>query len=161
MGRWRLKQSNLVFAREFLDSRLIREIEPFADLHYFETHDAKGKDAPSVSWETYLALQDAGILHTFTARADAAGLAGYAFYKILAHPHHLEPPIMMAFMDRLYLHPEHRGNGAGSGFIRYTEQELKPYAATIVQHVTSRKDFSKKLLMSGYVESAVIFIKDL
>ena len=141
-----------------MSQRLIAEISPLADLHCLETQDVK--EPLIVAWETYIELQEKNVLHTFTARKDGE-LVGYSFYKVICHPHHLQPPVMMAVMDRCYLIPSCRGVGRGGAFIRFTEDCLRPYAKKIVQHVTNRKDFSAGLLRAGYVESSVIYTKGL
>lgn len=148
------------FKKECLTTTLIQEILPMADDHFKETVGIEGEPPPHVSWETYEALQRQNILHTFTARCRET-LAGYAFFKVVCHPHHLNPPVMIAIMDRIYLSPDYRGKGWGSVFIKFTEDELKPFAKSIMQHVTSRNDFSPTLLKLGYAETAVIYTKNI
>lgn len=123
------------------------EIQPLLRLHYQEI--SAYPDIPlEPSKEIYLAMEEAGHLRCYTARADGT-LLGYAVYVARAHAHYMSS--LQAVQDVLYLHPSVRGLGAGRRLIAYADEQLRQEGVQVVyHHVKLKHDFGPILKRMGY-----------
>ena len=96
----------------------------------------------------YQALEKAGALRVYTARAEGK-LVGYAtFILVLSHLHY--PTLSFEFQDALYVRPDSRGILA-IRFIRWQDQDLKATGVgASYRHNGCRKDYGRVLERLGY-----------
>lgn len=109
----------------------------------------------NISLDHYLGLEEAGILHIFTARDEE--LAGYAAVMIVPDPHHGS---LRAIYDCVYIVPDKRG--FGSEFISWVDGQVKGLGAGhVFQEVPTRHDHSDMLKRSGYRAVSTNYCKEL
>ena len=107
------------------------DINPLLQVHWREI--ATYEDIPlDPDVDRYNAMDDAGAMRCYTARAEGA-LIGYAVFSLATNMHYRSSAI--AVQDVLFVLPEHRKTRAGLGLIRYTERELKKEGVILIlQH---------------------------
>lgn len=139
-----------------------REMEPLFPLHYAETGEREG--AIDMAWETYFAMEQAGILFVMTARllrnAKVPGaLVGYFLGVITPNLHNRKK--LTAVSDMYFLHPDHRGH-AGVQMFREVERAWRAAGvqlATITCKVT--REYGRLFERLGWQLEEKVFIKNL
>ena len=111
-----------------------------------------------VDWSKYCAMDVVGMVSMITARIDGQ-MVGYAIYLIDAHTHFATTTF--AKQDALYIQPAHRGNGAGAGLLKYSEEILGVHCDAIIQGVLPTLDFSDLLAAQGYIPLENLYVKRL
>lgn len=140
-------------------SSLIQEILPLLKHHYSEI--ALYKDIElNPEFDTYIKLEDAGLLKVFTARTPDKTLVGYAAFLIRKGLHYTDS--VQAHQDVLWLNKEYRGFGLGSELINHCDKELKRMGVQVVfHHVTRALDYSSTLKDLGYELNEIVFSRRL
>lgn len=131
--------------------------EPFSSWHIeavplFLAHweeVATNRDAIPLCVDTgkIITLERAGLWHAWTVRADGV-LVGYCCVLVAPHVHYM--PHSFAYVDVIYIAPEHRKGGVAVMLIRAMEAGL-PQASKIIFHVKIEHDFGALLERLGYV----------
>lgn len=137
---------------------VIQEMLPLFEKHYIEI--AHFKDIPlDPDFETYMKMEDAGILRVYTARNEQGVLIGYAVY-FLKHNLHYKSSLQ-ALQDIIFIDPAHRGVGAK--LIIWCDRELKKEGVQLVcQHIKVATPHTIALFKRlGYEEIDVILGKRL
>lgn len=98
------------------------ELEPLLPLHYLELALNQDKVPLDPQFEIYLDREDAGEL-IFMALRDAGDLVGY-FIGFVSPGLHYKTCLTL-IMDIFYVHPDHRGSGAGWQLFKAVEVEAK------------------------------------
>jgi hypothetical protein len=112
-------------------------MEPLFPLHYAETGEREG--GIDMAWETYFAMEKAGILFLLTARSHNQ-LVGYFLGIVMPNLHNRK--CLAAVSDMYFLHPDHRGH-AGIRMFREVEKAWRTMGvelATITCKVTRQYD---------------------
>lgn len=136
---------------------VLAEMEPLFPLHWRELAVNQHAIKIDLDHEKYAALDDLGILHLVTARADGR-LVGYAIAFLMPHPHYKSSG-PMAMTDMYFLLPEFR-HGAGVKLFRHFESSLR--AKGIIQAITSCKrhqDHTRFLEALGWTWTDKTFVK--
>lgn len=100
----------------------LEEVKPILPLHYEELALHKEKVPLDPQYHIYLARDELGEVVVVTLR-DTGKLIGY-FVGFIAPGLHYRT-CLTCNMDIFYVHPEHRGRGAGFVLFREVEKELK------------------------------------
>lgn len=96
----------------------------------------------------YKALDEAGMLRIYTARA-AGKLIGYVAFIVRTHMHYRDS--LQAQQDVLFLQAEHRRGLTGIRLLRFAEADLQQLGVQVVyQHVKTAHDFGPILERLGY-----------
>ena len=109
-----------IFQREPASLELFEEALPLLLLHYRSVAHFKDIEF-SPDYETYLKMDELGMLRIYTARDSDKNMLGYAVFFVRKNMHYKES--LQAVQDILFIHPEARG--FGRRFIPYCEEELK------------------------------------
>lgn len=120
----------MIFQREKAHD-VFQEMKPLVEKHWREIEHYK--DIPlDPDYDTYLKMEDLGILRVYTAR-DEGKLIGYAVFFIKHHLHNKNS--LQAVQDLIFIDPEFRG-GLGARFIMWTEKELvKEKVQAVFHHI--------------------------
>jgi GNAT superfamily N-acetyltransferase len=100
----------------------LEEVKPILPLHWAELALNQDKVPLDPQYDKYLARDALGEVLTVTVREDGA-LVGY-FVGFIAPGLHYRT-CLTCTMDIFYVHPAHRGAGAGYVLFKTVEQELK------------------------------------
>lgn len=146
------------FQRERL-ADLWSELMPLLEKHWREV--AHYQDiALDPDKAAYDAIEKAGALRCFTARAPDWSLIGYSVYFVRANPHYKSS--VQANQDVLFLLPEHRRSRIGMQLINWCDQQLKAEGVQAVyQHVKVAHNFGPLLERLGYEAVDVIYARRL
>lgn len=133
------------------------EVMPLLELHWREI--AHYQDIPlSPNFKQYAALEDAGLVRTFTARDSEKKLVGYAVFFVRHNLHYQSS--LQASQDILFIHPDKRGFGAR--FILWCDRQLKEEGVAVVyHHIKVAHNFGKLLERMGYEMVDLIYAKRL
>jgi GNAT superfamily N-acetyltransferase len=133
---------------------VVQEIVPLLYLHWQEI--AHYKDIPlDPDTDAYLALDGAGALRVYTARADGQ-LIGYCIYFVRPNIHYRTS--LQAVQDVLFLLPEHRKGRVGFGLIHFADEQLRAEGVQAAyQHVKKSHDFGPLLERMGYEHVDTIY----
>lgn len=147
----------MAFSKERLTEAVVEALKPLLQAHRDEVTVLL--DVPlDPDWPTYHTLDDAGILHVFTAR-HGGELVGYAIYTVSRHLHY---PILCAMQDVLYLSPEYRRGMWAKQLIGFSEKALAASGVDVVtQHSKKHKDLSALLTFMEYQPMDTIWYKRL
>jgi GNAT superfamily N-acetyltransferase len=130
----------------FMD--IVPEIEVLAELHYKEIAKHQDKIKLNPDYDKYSSLEQAGILHTVTARKDGV-LIGYVVSLVDTHLHYKD--LYYAMNDVLFIHPDYRGTGVAYRMLKYSEEKLKEIGADLIMfHVKCDHDFKPLCDKLGY-----------
>lgn len=145
------------FQREPASEQLFNEAWPLLKSHYKEiAHYPDIELDPE--FETYLNLDKAGVLRTFTARDEMGLLTGYALFFVRANIHYKSS--IQAVQDVLYVDKTRRGFGAK--FIFWCDEQLALEGVQAVyHHVKQAHNFGPILLRMGYSLVDLIYSKRL
>lgn len=143
------------FALEFLNEKILDEVQPLLEMHWKEI--AQYQDIPLVpDRDWYLNNQKAGILRLFTIRDDDGGFQGYAVYVVRSNPHYATSK--QASQDILFLNKKHRKGRIGYRFIDWCDLQLKLEGVQVVyQHVKTAHNFGPMLERMGYEPIDIIY----
>lgn len=110
---------------------VLEEIKPLLVKHWEEVSFYKDI-ALDPDYESYLKMDELGVLRVYTARDEDNVLMGYAVFFVRANPHYRQS--LQAVQDIIFIDPEKRGFGVK--FILWTEQQLKAEGVQVVfQHI--------------------------
>lgn len=148
---------DIVFNTEKLKGPLSEEIKPFWDQHFIDLAVNK-EDVPlCVDYDMYYKLEEAGVFHIFTARADGK-LIGYIMSFIKPHIHYSSTP--HATVDIYYLDKNYRKQGIGGQFFICWQNELIKMG--IVRVITATKIHEKHVEFwerLGFAQTDVMLTK--
>ena len=144
------------FTEEQFSIDTVTEMEPLTIDHIAEVGPFQFEF--QIDWDKFYAMQRFGAARLFVAR-EGKKMVGYSVYLISPHTHFATT--IFAMQDALYLVPEHRGNGIGTRFIRFCEEQLADSCDAITQAVTPELDFSELLAKSGYAPLENLYVKNL
>ena len=138
-------------------SELWDEITPLLHRHWEEV--AVYRDIPLMpDREVYAAMEMAGYLRCYTARAEASGeLIGYAVFVVRRALHYITS--LQAMSDVVYLAPEHRGGLVGMRMLRYAEEQLRAEGVQVVLHHAKlgHPALARCLERMGYAPQDVVY----
>lgn len=125
------------------------EIEHLLQLHYQEVALHKDEIPLDPDWPRYVAMEERGNCHVYTARLDGR-LIGYSVFFTHQHIHY--SGTMVANNDILFVHPEYRkGSSAGIKLIKFSEEQLKAMGVIkLTWHIKFKNDWSAVLYRRGY-----------
>lgn len=136
---------------------MIDELKPILPIHWQELALDHAEVPLDPDYDLYLALENAGQLHLCTAR-DNNALIGYFVTFVQNHIHYKST--VFARVDVYYIHPEHRGTGAGAKLFRYHESEMKRLGAKkIINMCKLHQDHGPLFAALGYTHIENIFSK--
>ena len=98
------------------------QLKKILPLHYSELALNQDKVPLSPQFDKYIAAERAGDL-LFIVLRSSGEMVGY-FIGFISFGLHYST-CLTCQMDIFYVHPDHRGNGAGFQLFRYVEQQLK------------------------------------
>ncbi|NUQ28345.1 MAG: hypothetical protein HOQ35_07515 [Acidobacteriaceae bacterium] len=111
-----------------------------------------------MAWETYFAMEQAGMLFLLTARHDGE-LVGYFLGIILPNLHNRK--CLAAVSDMYFLHPNHRGHTGVRMFreVEHAWRRMGVELATITCKVS--RNYGKLFERLGWQLEEKIYVKDL
>lgn len=112
----------MTFACESV-STIWDEIYPLAKAHHAGTRSFRRHEPFNPSRDRYIACNQQGYFHCFTARVDGK-LVGY--FGIYVTPS-MHSQLLMAVEDTFYIHPDHRKGFLAVRFIKHVEQQLRDW----------------------------------
>lgn len=98
------------------------QLKKILPLHYSELALNQDKVPLSPQFDKYIAAEKAGDL-LFIVLRSSGEMVGYFIGFISLGLHY--STCLTCQMDIFYVHPDHRGNGAGFQLFKYVEQQLK------------------------------------
>jgi len=102
--------------------QVIDEIKPLLEANHREICASPGLLKLAPDYESYKALEDAGVLFVFTARKEGA-LVGYVVVINTPNLHHKD--VKFSIADTIYIKPEYRGSINGLKLLEFTKGQLK------------------------------------
>jgi GNAT superfamily N-acetyltransferase len=106
------------------------EMERLTKAYYEATEAATDMPPLDFDWDTFLALQDRGMLVLVTAR-DEDILVGFNLYVLHRHLHHA---VWVASCDGLSVDHNYRGRGIAKSLMLHAEPILRNYRVNMVTH---------------------------
>ncbi len=152
-----MQPMELVYASESLDS-VKSDIRPLLERQWEEL--AVFKDIPlDPDWAVYHAIDGAGNLAIFTARAGGV-LIGYAVYFVRRHHHYR---VVYAQNDIFWVDSDYRQSHVGSELLKFAEGQLAERGVGFVHTGTKTKHplLAKLLLANGHEPFEQTFVKRL
>lgn len=147
------------FQRE-LFSQVFDEALPLFKEHYLEVGSYFDDIDFDLDIESYIKLDEAGVLRLYTARSVEGFLIGYCIHHVSNHLHFCKS--LQAIQDSIFILPQYRGRGLGSSFINWIDDELKGEGVEAVYHFVNRKcEYSKSLKALGYHYLESVYLKRL
>ena len=144
------------YQQEFIDS-VKSDILPLLHLDWLEIEHQKDIREFDPDWETYEALEQAGILKVFTVRSEGK-LVGY--YSCVVSPSLHSRGLLQAAVDAIYLHPDYRKGLTGYKLIKFAEKCLKEDNVKIILLGTTEVNPIDPLLLKlGYSKTEAKFEK--
>jgi predicted acetyltransferase len=106
------------------------------------------KDAVDLApdWDTYLKMEQIGILNILTARLEGR-LVGYIVSTIIPHTHYKNNTFSIS--DVFYINPTIRGEGIGLGLLEAAEAVYREKGVDLM-HITLKKDRPSDSLMKRF-----------
>lgn len=133
------------------------DILPLLKEHWEEAEANKELIKMNPCWDTYLKLQDEGMLGIFTARKDG-DLVGYFVVIANKNPHCKDH--IFGVNDVIYLKPEYRGTYLGSDMIMYAEKYMAKYGASVfVINTKTHIPFDSVLKRLGFTHIENVYSK--
>jgi GNAT superfamily N-acetyltransferase len=131
-------------------------IQPLIEAHHKEVMTLF--DAPSVSYEQHIALENLGMLHGVFAYHDDC-IVGYAVFVISKHIHYKD--VSIAHVTAIYVDPKHRGR-LGLKLIKAAESEAKNAGANIMLWGVGHKSRAAQTFeRMGYLKQDISFVREL
>jgi len=133
------------------------ELMPLFEQHYEEIALNKDKIALNPNWDGYNALDQSGLLQTYTVRSDGK-LCGYFVVLLIGGLHYKDH--IFAANDLIYIDPTERKGFTAWRLLRYAEQDLKERGVSAMHvNVKKHKPFDKLLLRLGYTHIENLYSK--
>lgn len=134
------------------------ELMQLVSKHCLELLPEGGKTEANHNHDMYLEMEGAGTLILFTLR-EGIKMIGYGLYFVSKHHHFQET--LVAHNDVFYLHPEYRGEGIATDFLRKIEEVLNSYKVDTIT-MTMKEGRSPKMYEdSGYSPYETLYRKEL
>lgn len=146
------------FARESY-GEAVDDVRPLLREHWEEL--ATYADVPlDPDFESYRAVDAAGMLRAYTARVDGA-LVGYAIYFV--RPHHHYRSTLWAISDIILIRRDHRNVGLGNGLFDFLENDLRACGVKAMYTMAklAHPELSFLLESRGHAKNEVIHAKRL
>lgn len=135
----------------------IGEAKALLELHWQEIAVNKDYIKLNPDWDTYLSLEEIGMLKLFTARDDGK-LIGYFAVICRNHLHYKDH--LFAVNDVIYLHQDYRKGLIGARLIKFAEKCLKDDGVSVLVVNTKRhKPFDSLLSWLGYKHVENVYSK--
>lgn len=109
---------------------ILTELAPILEMHWEELANNKEVRMLNVAYDTYIKLNELGLIRIFTARDDYNLLVGYFCFCIAPNLHYQH--WLHADVDVYYIHPEYRTGGVGSEMVGKVEEWLKSLGVNMV-----------------------------
>lgn len=133
------------------------ELEPLVAAHYEEIAMYQDSIKLSPDWETYIKMEDIGIVHMNTVRDDGR-LIGY-YISLIKHNLHYKEDLYSA-CDVVFLYPEYRKGSTGIKLFREVESDMRALGVSIMtMHVKTDNDFSPLMKRLGWDLAEKLFTK--
>lgn len=133
------------------------ELMPMFAKHYEEIALNKDKIALNPNWEAYSALDQSGLLKTYTVRSHGR-LCGYFVVLLIGGLHYKDH--IFAANDLIYIDPTQRKGFTAWRLLKYAEKDLKGLGVSTMQvNVKKHKPFDKLLLRLGYTHIENLYSK--
>jgi GNAT superfamily N-acetyltransferase len=139
-------------------ANLVEEIKPLLRQHWEEIALFKDEIDLEPDYGFYQAAYAAGLMRFYTARIDKK-LVGYLIFSVRNHHHYASH--RWAVNDIVWIHPDHRNFGTGSGLFQFAEADLLDggpiviYVASKVEH----PELAMLLQARGYANVELGFSK--
>jgi GNAT superfamily N-acetyltransferase len=131
-------------------------IQPLIEAHHNEVMIPF--DAPSVSYEQYMALESHSLLHGIFAYLGDC-IVGYVAFVISKHIHYKE--VSVAQVTAIYVDPKHRGR-LGLKLIKAAESEAKNAGAnSMLWGVGYESRAAQTFERMGYSKRDISFVREL
>ncbi len=104
-------------------SDTLEELKPMLIKHWEELANNKDVRPLDPDYDTYITLNEAGLVRLFTARDDSNRLVGYFIFVVCNNLHY--KTWKHANVDIYYIDPEYRNLGSGSEMVNEVEKWLK------------------------------------
>ena len=129
---------------------ILDELKPLLELHWEEIALNKDKIKLNPDWDSYMKLEEAGILQLVTARETGSWqLVGYSVDLVSTSLHYSDHSF--AINDVLFIHPDHRKGRVAIGLFAAVEEELKNrFVSLHVLHMKVEHSFEKLADYLGY-----------
>ncbi len=148
----------VVYAEETLNQAKADAI-PLLIRHYEEIALNKDIIKFNPNWDMYEKYESIGALKIYTAREDGI-MIGYFVVSVAPNLHYQDH--IFAQNDIIYIAPEHRKGFTGWKLIKFAEEKLKEYGASILMiNVKRHKPFDKLLDRLGFENIENVFSKRL
>jgi len=136
------------YKQEFLCTCL-DDFKPMLEEHWKEVALHQDSIKLDPDYDQYYRLEEEGALRCFTARDDEDTPIGYVVFFLRPHMHYKDT--LWAYMDILYVDPNHRGAKVPINLIKFAEQCLERDGIDVVMLGTKlHKDFGRLLKFLGY-----------
>ncbi len=145
----------MMFARETY-SQVIDEIKVLTKLHYDEAAVFDFEFNPQ--FQVYELMEQAKMLHIFTAREDGA-LVGYVVSFITKHIHYEHVDVCMC--DLIFLHPDYRKGWTASNMLQGWTEDIKLLGVNMACVPTRNKALIKTLSHQKFSEMDVVMARKL
>jgi len=119
---------NIQFSEEKIKDT-IEELKPLLEAHYKEVHLFPDKIPFNPDYDTYLAMEEAGVINLITVR-DEGKLIGYTVAFLYPNLHYQDH--VYAVNDIIYLDPLYRKEGHVDTLLRYAENVYKRLGASVM-----------------------------
>ena len=110
------------YKQEFLCTCL-DDFKPMLEEHWKEVALHQDSIKLDPDYDQYYRLEEEGALRCFTARDDEGTPIGYVVFFLRPHMHYKDT--LWAYMDILYVDPNHRGAKVPINLIKFAEQCLE------------------------------------
>lgn len=117
-----------------------------------------GLPPPAAKWDTYRALEAAGLLQAFAATVGGE-LVGFITVLTATLPRHARP---LATSESFFVAAAHRGTGAGRRLLRAAETRAREAGALgLLVGAPAGGRLAEVLPRSGYIETNRVFFRSL
>jgi len=124
---------------------------------YAEESSIEGMPKPAAKFETYAAMERAGMLHVFDARLDGR-LIGFITVLAVNLPHY--GGVMSAVSESFFVAPEYRSTGAGLRLLKAGEDKAREVGAPgLLVSAPYGGALAEVLPRRGYRETNRVFFK--
>jgi N-acetylglutamate synthase-like GNAT family acetyltransferase len=136
---------------------ILPELKHLIPLHYDEIATDKDVIPLDPNHDTYITMEEEGMLHVCTARDDGQ-MIGYFITFVMNHLHY--QTTMFGKVDVYFVHHDHRKNGVGLTLFKYHEDEMRRLGVKKLMNVCKlHKDHTPLFESLGYKKFEVVFAK--